>query len=291
MIKSPLRYPGGKSKLIEYIKSLIMTEGLEDCDFYEVYAGGASVSINLLADKVVKRVIINEKDPLIYSFWYSVFFYTEELCNLISSTPITVENWYKMAKFRDLDFIRDKSIVEIGFACLFLNRTNFSGILNANMLGGVEQNSAYNIDCRFNKNRIINLIKDISKLRNCVEIYNLDAIDFMIARVPKRYRDHSLVYLDPPYYKQGKKLYRFYYKEEEHIVLSDFILKQPFNWLISYDKHEFIESLYTQKNIAIRNIHFDYSVNTSKKNQEEILISNLEIPPIQEMVIDEKIIV
>ena len=119
MIKSPLRYPGGKSKLIGYIRNLIISEGLLGCDFYEVYAGGASVSINLLADKVVNKIIINEKDPLLYSFWYSVFFKTDELCDLINSTPITLENWYEMAKYRKSNYLFDKSIVEIGFACLF----------------------------------------------------------------------------------------------------------------------------------------------------------------------------
>lgn len=191
--------------------------------------------------------MINEKDPLLYSFWHSVFFNTEELCDLIYSTPITLENWYKMAKYRNPDYLHDKSIVEIGFACLFLNRTNFSGILNANMLGGIEQKSAYKIDCRFNKKNIIKLINDISKMKDNVEVYNLDAINFMKSKVPKIYRGHSFVYLDPPYYQQGKKLYRYYYEDDEHRALSEYILKQPFNWLISYDKHEFIENLYSKK--------------------------------------------
>ena len=289
MIKSPLRYPGGKSKLIEYIKRLIISEGLTGCEFYEVYAGGASVSINLLADRVVKRIIINEKDPLVYSFWYSVFFKTKELCDLIYSTPITLEKWYEMSKYRNPNFIHDKSVVEMGFACLFLNRTNFSGILNANMLGGTKQKSKYKIDCRFNKEKIIKLINEISQMKENVEVYNLDAIDFMKAKVPKTYKGLSFVYLDPPYYKQGKKLYRYYYEDDEHIILSEYILKQPFNWLISYDKHDFIEKLYSKKNIAIRSIYFDYSVHTSKRNQEEILISNLEIPPIEGIVEAKKI--
>ena len=46
--KTPLRYPGGKGKLTDYIKSVIELNKLTDCHYVELYAGGAGVGISLL---------------------------------------------------------------------------------------------------------------------------------------------------------------------------------------------------------------------------------------------------
>lgn len=71
---NPLRYPGAKSKLFEYIKELIIKEGLTGCIFYEPFAGSATLSWQLLDEGVIEQAVINEKDPLLYHFWNSVFF-------------------------------------------------------------------------------------------------------------------------------------------------------------------------------------------------------------------------
>lgn len=50
MIKnvSPLRYPGGKLKVVDYIKRLLEVNDLVGGTYIEPYAGGASVSLSLL---------------------------------------------------------------------------------------------------------------------------------------------------------------------------------------------------------------------------------------------------
>ena len=142
-INNPLRYPGAKSKLVPYIQNLIQTENLTGCTFYEAYGGSAAVSFGLLENNIVRTVKINELDPLIYNFWLSVMNNTDELIQLINDTDITVENWNEFSQYRNEHYLNDKTPVQIGFAGLFLNRTNFSGILNANPLGGITQSSAY----------------------------------------------------------------------------------------------------------------------------------------------------
>lgn len=78
-IKNPLRYPGAKSKLSDYIQNLILLNNLDGCTFYEPYAGSAAISFKLLENDIVSKVKINELDPLIYYFWLSVMHYTEDL--------------------------------------------------------------------------------------------------------------------------------------------------------------------------------------------------------------------
>lgn len=119
----------------------------------------------------------------------------------------------------------------------------------------------------------------LSQYRDKVEVYNEDAIDFMENHVRGYGRKgrRVFVYIDPPYYLQGKSLYRHYYNDEDHRELSRYIKTKSYSWLISYDKHEFIEKLYKSK--RIQPIYFDYSAHSTKKKQEELLISNRELPP------------
>nr|DAH68836.1 MAG TPA: DNA adenine methylase [Bacteriophage sp.] len=280
-IKNPLRYPGAKSKLYNYIYKLLVFENKLNCTFYEPFAGSASISLLLLENKAVKRAVLNELDPLLYYFWYSVFNHTDELIKMISDTEISLENWHKLSHYRNSDYLAHKTPVEIGFAGLFLNRTNFSGILKANPLGGLQQKSRYTIDCRFNKIRIIESIRQLSIFRDRIDLFNMDAIDFMKQELKYKRNKSIFVYIDPPYYKEGSNLYRCYYTPEQHKDLAKYLLPKSFPWLISYDDAPEILNLYRQNSPLT--IHMDYSVHTSRK-AEELLISNLEIPPVEDAV-------
>lgn len=276
-IKNPLRYPGAKSKLASYIQELIINENLQGCTFLEPYGGSAAVSFKLLENDIISYAKINELDPLIFSFWYSVMNYTEELIQLIEATEITIDSWHQMSQYRNPNFLEDKTIVDIGFAGLFLNRTNFSGILNANPLGGINQTSNYSINCRFNKDKIIQSIQKISLFRDRVGIFNLDAITFMQQETRYKRNRSIFVYIDPPYYEKGPSLYRYYYDYKMHKELSKYIKRKTFPWLISYDNHPEIKKMYKRR--YQQQIYLDYSVKTSRKGKE-LLISNLKIPPI-----------
>ncbi len=281
-MKNPLRYPGAKSKLFDYVKKLLEEEGLTGCTFYEPFAGSASLSWMLLEDNVVDAVVINEKDPLLYHFWKAVFENTNKLVQKIEQTEISIDTWKECAKYKDLSYLIGKTSVEIGYAGLFLNRTNFSGILKANPIGGIEQKSDYKIDCRFNKKKVIAAIQDIAKFANKVTVTNEDAVEFMKQKLRYKRNSKTFVYIDPPYYKEGPGLYRYFFTEKQHQELAKFIKTKGFPWLLSYDDVNEIRKLYNRRTCV--NLYLDYSVKTSKKGKE-ILISNLEIPPMeQEMV-------
>lgn len=277
-INNPLRYPGAKSKLVPYIKKLIEVENLTNCTFYEPYAGSAAVSFALLESGTISKAVINELDPLIYCFWISVMEHTNELIEMIRKVNITIETWNTYALYRNNDYLKNKSVVDIGFAGLFLNRTNFSGILNANPLGGMKQESQYKIDCRFNKERIIKSIQKLSTFSNRIEIYNMDAIDFLKEKTKYKRNKNTFVYIDPPYYKKGPSLYRYFYANDMHKELARFIKTKSYPWLISYDDVPEIKKMYRQS--QRQHIYLDYSVNTHAPGKE-LLLSNLEIPPME----------
>ncbi|OPX91173.1 MAG: D12 class N6 adenine-specific DNA methyltransferase [Pelotomaculum sp. PtaB.Bin013] len=249
---------------------------LSGCTIYEPYAGSASVSLEMLERGFVQHAVLVERDPLIYAFWKAVFNNTEELCEKIETVEITIKTWQLFQDYRKVEFPELYSIVELGFAGLFFNRTNFSGIIGAGPIGGYNQESDYSIDCRFNKKRIIQQIKNLACLKEKVTVLFDDAIGFMTEEEDNIENNFCFVYIDPPYYAQGKKLYRYFYDESAHQKLARYILSKEFPWLISYDNHPEIKKLYSQTNS--QPIYLDYSLKTSRQGCE-LLISNLVIPP------------
>lgn len=275
---SPLRYPGGKSLLSTYISGVLEENLLAGCTFYEPYAGGASVSLDLLRMGFVDKAVLIERDPLVYAFWHSVFNATDALCAAIEACPVTLETWQNLQSTKTVQDPRQASftILQLGLAGLFFNRTNFSGIIGAGPIGGQAQTSAYKIDCRFNKTALIRQIRAASVLAPRVAVHFGDALSFLRKNAASISAGFSFVYIDPPYYLQGKKLYRHHYTDGDHVNLAAFITSQGYPWLVSYDDHPRIRELYASK--QMQPIYLDYKVKSSRTAQE-LVISNLVIPP------------
>ncbi len=276
---SPLRYPGGKSSLSGYIADVLEANMLTSCTFYEPYVGGGSVSLDLLERGSITKAVWLERDPLVYAFWYSLIHHGYELYDKVEALEITIENWNSLLSFRDVTELpkNDEELINLGVAGLFFNRTNFSGIMKAGPIGGKSQLSNYSIDCRFKKDRILGLIKYLyEKFAGHIEINYGDALTFLKSRRNEILDGFSFVYIDPPYYKEGRNLYRYYYIDDDHTKLAKYITNQTYPWLISYDDDLFIRKLY--KRSEIQHIYLDYTAKTSRKGME-LLISNLELPP------------
>ena len=71
-VLSPLRYPGSKARVSGLIASLLEKNLLVGSHMYEPFAGGASVSLNLLAHGFVRSATWIERDPLVFAFWSAV---------------------------------------------------------------------------------------------------------------------------------------------------------------------------------------------------------------------------
>lgn len=275
---SPLRYPGGKALLAGYIADILEAHLLIGCTFYEPYLGGASVSLELLGKGIISSAVWVERDPLVYAFWHTVLTDPEGLSAAINDLDVSIDTWQEFQRYREALNPNDETItlLELGIAGLFFNRTNFSGIMGAGPIGGRTQSSKYGIDCRFNKARIIEQIRSVSEYSDLIELHYGDAIQFMQKNTETISTGFNFVYIDPPYYSQGKKLYRYYYEDENHAELANFIGEQGYPWLISYDDHPRIRELYAQN--EIQPIYLDYKVKSTRR-ATELLISNIEIPP------------
>lgn len=274
---SPLRYPGSKALLTDYIQRFIIDNDLVGSTIVEPYAGSAIISLQMLTLGSCANAIIVERDPLIYAFWECVFHYTDELIESIQQIDISLETWNQFRRYRLVDNPYAYPIVEMGTAGLFFNRANFSGILKAGPIGGKNQNSIYKIDCRFNKDRIIRLITDISRYRNAIQVVFSDALNYLTINRANFLNGAFFIYIDPPYFVEGKNVYRYWYELQDHIALADYLSGLITPWLVSYDSHEAIRQLYTERAI-IQNTYFDYAAGRRKRGLE-LLISNRYIPP------------
>ena len=194
---SPLRYPGGKGKLVPFFERLIIDNGLSDGVYIEPYVGGGAVALSLLLKEYVSRIVINDKDRSLYAFWYSVLHHSEELCRLIADTPVNMDTWHTM---RDIENHKeDVDLLSLGFSSFFLNRTNRSGILKAGVIGGYQQTGNYKINARYRKENLISRIRRIATYADRIELHNEDAVD-LVADIAQTAPPDTLLYLDPPYY-------------------------------------------------------------------------------------------
>jgi DNA adenine methylase len=242
MIASPLRYPGGKAKLFPYFAELIRTNKLFGAEYCEPYAGGAGLAIKLLTNGFVDSIWINDIDQSIYAFWMSAIFDTERFCRMIQRTPADIDQWHRQQEIWKRSDFDDK--LKLGFSAYFLNRTNRSGIIEgAGPIGGYAQKGNWKIDVRLVKEKQIENLKALSRYANQIKVTNLDAFDYLQQTVGA---DNSLVYLDPPYFVKGHKLYKNFYQPSDHLkIATELERRRKSKWVVSYDDVPEIRDAYS----------------------------------------------
>lgn len=274
---TPLRYPGGKGKLSYYLKEVIQHNSLLDCHYIEPFAGGAGVALELLMQEYVSKITINDYDPAIYSFWHSILNNSDDFCEKIECTEITMETWYQQREILRSNNYDDRLI--LGFAAFFMNRTNRSGILNAGVIGGKEQAGKWKLDVRFNKPDLIKRIKKIAGYKDRIFIKNEDTLDLLI-NLSLKPHENTFMYLDPPYYVKGQELYRNFYEHQDHVDIKNQLIKMPvLHWVATYDNTKEIKEIY--KNQKVMDFDLQYSAQSKRVGSEVMIFSdNLHIPTV-----------
>ncbi|EME8860622.1 DNA adenine methylase [Enterobacter mori] len=271
---TPLRYPGGKGKLSNFMLNVIEVNNLSPIHYAEPYAGGAGLALKLLDLNVAERIILNDINLSVYAFWHSVLNNADTLCSMIYNTPVTMDEWYKQKEI--INNTSNYDLLTIGFSTFFLNRTNRSGILKGGVIGGKKQDGEWKLDARYNKKDLISRIKNIHAAKDRIELFNLDAIEF-INNVVIRLPENSLTYLDPPYYVKGKGLYINHYNHEDHVNVANVVqsdIKTP--WIVSYDNTPEIRNMYKTQSLMYG---INYSAQDRYKGSEAMFFSELlEIP-------------
>lgn len=264
---SPLRYPGGKSCLSDFLSGIIKNNNINNCRYVEPYAGGAGAALTLLFLEKVDSIIINDFDRAIYSFWKSILTNSNEFIDRIMNVDLTIDEWYKQ---REIYRNKKSKQLDLGFATFYLNRTNRSGIIEGGPIGGVNQTGNWLIDARFNREGLSERIENIASYKNRIKVTNKDGIE-LIKEVKKE--KGLFVYLDPPYYVKGSCLYLNHYKQKNHSTLANFLNKNnKLNWVMTYDNVPEIKSLYSNRKIFDFNLN--YHVDLPKLGKELLILSD-----------------
>lgn len=266
MVKSPLRYPGGKSRAVEKIASLVPNFS----EYREPFLGGGSVFLYLKQKYSTKQFWVNDLYAELFYFW--------KMCQNDTPTLIAQVNEWKK-KYDDgkslhrflVENMPNFDEKQKASAFFVFNRITFSGTTEA---GGFSQ-QAYN--GRFTLSSVERL-RPFAQLLAHTEITNLD----YSALLEKEGKD-VFIFLDPPYFSATKSaLYGKngkLHKTFDHERFAENLRKCPHKWLITYDDSEYIRQLFYFAEINSWNLMYGMRNITkqSKQKGQELFISNYPI--------------
>lgn len=187
--------------------------------------------------------------------------------------PLTVKEWDTQHNV----YINqgNHTRLELAQATLFLNRTNVSGVITGGMIGKRDQSGNYKLDARFNRAELVRKVRTIAALSDRIDLYNLDAIDFLQYELRHYYK--AFINFDPPYVIKGGKLYKNAFTVEDHRILRDCIARCHRKWIVTYDVCDFVSELYAKFRKSTLDIY--YSANNVRTAKEYIFFSdNLVLP-------------
>ena len=266
VIKSPLRYPGGKSKALTQILPII-----PDFDeFREPMVGGGSVFVALAQLWPEKSFWINDINKDLYLFWH----YCQKDMDRLVKEVTRIKDEEKDGKGLFLRLTNpNMKFTDFERAARFfvLNRITFSGTAES---GGY---SGQSFEKRFTWSSIARLEDTYSLLKN-VNITNDDYENALFKK-----GKNVFIFLDPPYYSTSAS--RLYGKNGDlhtrfdHSRFADNMKKCKHKWLITYDNSPEIRKLFSFANIYEWELQYgmnNYKQKTAQKGKE-LFISNYEI--------------
>ncbi|MEH2203402.1 MAG: DNA adenine methylase [Nostoc sp.] len=269
MFKSPLRYPGGKSKAINQISEYLPESFSE---FREPFVGGGSVFIYLRQKFPDIKIWINDLNRELFLFWKISQSDIAQLVKEIRHIKLKYTDGKLL--FLELTSVDVNKLSDLERAVRFfvLNRITFSGTVES---GGFSQEAFHK---RFTDSSIERLEKLENILSKNIQITNLD-----YSHLLKSEGEHVFLFLDPPYFSATKS--KLYGKDGdlhtsfEHQRFANLLQQCHHRWLITYD-----DSLHIRENFQWANIsewELQYGMNNYKQSGaakgKELFITNYEV--------------
>lgn len=275
LVKTPLRYPGGKSRVSELLVDLMP----DFKEYREPFLGGGSVFLTAKQKHPDAKYWVNDLYYDLYCFWYEVQRDNPDLVKEIRET----RDYWTAGEGASLGgkYMYEKLVADImaydvnetqarAIAFFIINRVTFSG---TSMSGGYSQES---FDKRFTPSSIDRLEK-IGPLLQDTKITCLDYSELL--REPG---EDVFIFLDPPYYTATKSaLYGKngeLHKGFDHERFAEEVKNCPHKWMITYDNCDYVKEMYKDFNIIP--FEFAYGMRNVTANAEmtgkEILITNYE---------------
>mgnify|MGYP000718123647 CR=1 FL=1 len=252
--RSPLRYPGGKTRALGLLDQYRSTYYPERSTLLSPFLGGGSFEL-AQADRGM-RVYANDLFAPLYWFWAVLKQDPRGLRAAVQAyRPVSKETFLTL-RSSSLNFPDPQQIAAAYFV---VNRCSFSG---ATFCGGFSAEAA---EKRCNDTALDRLLA--VDLRS-VTLSNQDAIDFLRAHPETT---DTLIYADPPYFiptyvygKDGDMHEAF-----DHAGFAE-CLRSRNDWILSYNDCSYIRELYM--GCRIFQAAWSYGMNAEKASSELIIL-------------------
>lgn len=239
-VKSPLRYPGGKSRAIRQILEHVPARIDE---FREPFLGGGSVflAVKNLYGRRIRRYVINDLNDDLIFFWRAAQDNIDELAHCVQAFKENYEDGRVLWRFLHTSGTMSTEL-ERAVRYFVLNRITFSGVVDS---GGYSQ---YAFERRFTHSSIGRLWRLEPLLRE-VEICHGDYEPHLHEE-----GENVFIFLDPPYWKATQS--RLYgvngalHTSFDHERFAENMRRCPHKWLITYDDSSRIRDLFSFANIS-----------------------------------------
>jgi DNA adenine methylase len=266
MIKSPLRYPGGKSKALPQI---IQYLPLQFSEYREPFVGGGSLFIYLQQIDPQLKIWINDLNQDLASFWHISQSNLENLVAEVRSLKASTADGKLL--FQALVQASPLSDFDRAVRFFVLNRITFSGTVDC---GGYSQQA---FQRRFTDSSI-NRLSQLGAVLEKVRITNFDYGEVIDAP-----GEDVFIFLDPPYLAATAS--RLYGKRGDlhvtfdHQQFAERLKQCSHQWLVTYD-----DSPEIRENFSFAHIYdweLQYGMNNYRQQSaakgKELLITNYEI--------------
>jgi DNA adenine methylase len=270
MIKSPLRYPGGKSRAVDLITKILP----DFQEFREPFVGGGSIFIHLKQLFPNRKFWINDLYTELYKFWQVSQTDLESVIKQVETWKTEFQNGKELHKFLAENIVGFDDL-QTAAAFFVFNRITFSGTTET---GGFSQQA---FEKRFTDSSIWRL-RQLENVLGNVKITNFD-----YQKVVEVEGENVLIYLDPPYFSATKSaLYGKngkLHKSFDHQRFAETLKNCRHKWLITYDDCEFIRELFSFAEITSWNLMYGMRNQTAASDQrgKELFISNFEISSVK----------
>ena len=257
--RSPFRYAGGKTWLVPKVRTWLSIYGGSNRELIEPFAGGGIVSLTAACENLVGHVTMVEKDEDVAAVWRIILNGGGEwLANQIVEFDFTPET------AREAIANAAKSLETRAFATIVKNRANRGGILakGASFIKNGEKGKG--ITSRWYPETLRKRILAIAQIKDKITFIEGDAFDVF---AEKSDRKDAVYFIDPPYIKAGRRLYR--YSDLDHEELFNVSKKLKGEFLMTYNNEKEVREMAKKRDFVIKTVAMKNTHHTEKK---ELLI-------------------
>ena len=262
--RSPLRYPGGKTWMFPQVRRLLCSPGFSSTVIIEPFAGGAVTSLSAVAEGLVRRAVLVERDDGVAAFWRTVLGDHKWLVRRILG--------FRPSRRAVLQVINSKgqSRRDLAFRTLVKNRFNYGGILagGATLLRSGEGRKG--LASRWYPETISKRIADIASMSPRFRIVHGDGTRYM----PSIRARNAVLFVDPPYTAGGKRAGRRLYEHNvvDHERVFDLAAASSNPVIMTYDDSSKVRGMARSRGLHARRIPM---MSGHHAVMHELLITNI----------------